>query len=257
MKLHFSWLWIPFVIIMGKGGMLKTMLFLCVMLSLHELAHICMAYRFHYPVEKVIVYPFGLCAQMKYIGLGNVWKELLIVMAGPFMHMLFPFAFQWFQHIGWISQPYAAYLTMLNTSILVFNLLPIYPLDGGRIMQSLLHLVFRFTWAQRLTMMLSVLNIVLLMYYHILTTWSAWLVMVFLLLQVAAAWKQIGLQKLQFYHYRKHHPVSLPLRYNAHQDLYRGWCNMLECEQGWIMEEDWLNYYFHDNAPLLTYTSIL
>lgn len=215
------------------------------------------AWLFHYPIESIILYPFGVCAQMKYIGMGNVWKELLIVAAGPCMHLLFPYLFHWLQLMGWISSSYQDYLCMLNSSILVFNLLPIYPLDGGRIMQSLYHLVFPYTWAQRLTMLSSALHLFLLFYYDILTTWSAYVVMAFLLMQVVMSWRQIALDRLQFYHYRKNHPVSYPLRAHHHKDLFRAYTNMIATKKGWIMEEEWLQYYFHDPEGKQRHTIIL
>lgn len=246
MKLHISWLWLPFGILIFHTDMLKTILFLCMMLSIHEGAHMLVAAYFHYPIESVTIYPFGVSAQVKYIGMGNVWQELLIVVAGPCMHLIFPWIFSLFEQFGFISISYMDYLCMLNTSILVFNLLPIYPLDGGRAMQSIYHLLFPYTMAQRLTMLSSVLHLFLLFYYNILTTWSAYIVMGFLCMQILMSWKMLALDKLQFYHYRKNHPVSYPLRVHRHKDLYRAYTNMIATQKGWIMEEEWLQYYFHD-----------
>lgn len=257
MKLHISWLWLPFVLFMFHSDMIKTTLFLFLMLSIHECAHMLVAYLFHYPIDSVTIYPFGVCAQMKYIGMGNVWKECLIIAAGPCMHLFFPWLFSLMVKINWISISYMEYLCMLNTSILIFNLLPIFPLDGGRLMQSLYHLFFPYTWAQRLTMISSTIHLFLLFYYDIITTWSAYVVMGFLLMQVVIAWHQIAFDRLQFYHYRKNHPVHYPLRAHHHKDLYRAYTNMMATQKGWIMEEEWLQYYFHEPNLIPRHTIIL
>lgn len=257
MKFRISWLWLPFGILIFHSDMIKTMAFLCLMLSLHEGAHMLVATFFHYPIESVTIYPFGVCAQMKYIGMGNVWKEFLIIAAGPCTHLIFPWLFSLLQNFGVISTSYMEYLCMLNTSILVFNLLPVFPLDGGRMMQSLYHLALPYTWAQRLTMASSILHLFLLFYYDILTTWSAYVVMGFLLMQILIAWKQITFDRLQFYHYRKNHPVSYPIHAHHHKDLYRAYTNMIATQKGWIMEDEWLQYYFHDSTLPHRHTIIL
>lgn len=257
MKFRISWLWLPFLLVLYDYNLTKTILLMFFMLSIHEGAHMLVAHLFHYPIEEVIVYPFGLCAKMKYIGLGNVFYEMLIIGAGPFTHVFFPFIFAFLLSCNFISQAYYEYLCMLNMSILVFNLLPIYPLDGGRIMQSLYHMVFRYTTAQKFTLLTSILNIYLLFHYRIMNTVSAYFAMGFLLLQILVGWKQIASSRLQFYHYRKNHPVNFPTRFNKSHDFYRSWSNMLKCEKGWISEEEWLRYYFLETEKAYTYTLIL
>lgn len=246
MKVKISLLWIPFLFLCFQSEMMKTLWFLFFMLSIHEAAHILVAKYFHYPIEAIILYPFGLCAKMRYIGMGNVFQELLIIIAGPLTHCVFPYLFEGMMQLGWISQSYAQYLCSLNHAILIFNLLPIFPLDGGRIMQSLYHMAFRYTTAQRLTMMSSVIHLFLLYYYQILQTWSAYVVMLFLLLQIGIAWRNIAFERLQFYHYRMRHPVHHRLRYNRKHDLFRANTNLLKEGAGWIMEDAWLQYYFHE-----------
>ena len=99
------------------------------------------------------------------------------------------------------------YLCQLNASILIFNLLPVFPLDGGRIVQSLYHLVFRYTTAQRLTYLTGIVNLFLLWHYQIIQTASAMLVMSFLLLQILICWKQLDYELIAFYRFRMIHPA--------------------------------------------------
>lgn len=256
MSIRISWWWLFFLPLFFYHHMGKTLFFLFLMLSLHEAMHMLVAYGFGYPIEGVIVYPFGLCAKMKYLGMGSIWKECLIILAGPSMHLLFPFLFQFFAQLAWISNAYMDYLCALNRSILIFNLLPIFPLDGGRLMQSLYHLFFRYTNAQRLTFLSSICNLSMLLYYRILTTPSALLVMGFLLFQIIMAWSQLAYERRMFYRYRQQHPSKARIKANRKQDLFRAYTNMMATKQGWIQEEDWLHIYFHDTS-LTNVTSIL
>lgn len=246
MKLRVSWLWLVFLPMMLLAHMGKTLLFLFGILSIHEAAHMLTARFFHYPISALTIYPFGLCAQIDNIGMGSIGKELLIIAAGPLTHFLIPYLLHMLWTMDMISLSYMEYLCGLNTSILTFNLLPIFPLDGGRLMQAFYHLLFRYTRAQRLTYLSSILHLGLLLYYRILNTYSAWLVMGFLLFQILFSWKQLACERLAFYHYRKAHPAKGRLRPNKTNDLYRAYTNMIQTKQGWMLEEDWLNAHLRE-----------
>lgn len=249
MKIRISLWWVIFLPFMILSHMGKTLIFLFFMLSIHEAAHMMAARCFHYSVRSLIIYPFGLCAQIPDIGMGSVWKELCIVAAGPLTHFLFPYVFAWLRDFHLLSAAYADYLCYLNTSILTFNLLPIYPLDGGRLLQSLYHLCFRYRTAQRLTYISSILHLFLLFHYRIVTTASAWLVMGFLLFQIVMCWKNLAYERIVFYHYRREHPPSGRLRANHKEDLFRANTNMMKIKQGWMLEDEWLRAYFHEEKP--------
>ncbi len=240
MKIHISRWWLLFLPWMLLSHMGKTLLFLFGILSIHECAHIVTALYFHYPVSSLTLYPFGLCAQIHDMGMGSVWKEFLIVTAGPLTHLLVPWLLRLCCEVGMISASYTAYLCELNTSILIFNLLPIFPLDGGRMMQSLFHLFFRYTTAQRMTYLCSIIHLVLLLYFQMISTYSAWFVMAFLLFQIIACWKQLPYEKMAFYHYRKLHPSKARLRANTSEDLYRAFTNVILTKHGWMLEDAWL-----------------
>lgn len=235
---------------------LKTLFFIFMMLSIHEMSHILTALYFKYEVDQVIIYPFGLCAQMKHIGYGSVYQELLIVAAGPLVHVVFPFVFQWLLSMQLISSAYADYLHILNTSILIFNLLPVYPLDGGRILQSLYHIVLPYRKAQLLTFITSIINLALLFYYRFLNGFSGIIVMVFLGMQIIMSLKDITFSQLSFFRYRYLHPVTCKDKINEGEDLYRARHNIMVRKHGWINEHDWLKMHYHkdvqeEKAPYL------
>lgn len=257
MNVKFSWWWMLFLPMFFYQRMGKTLCFLFLMLSIHECAHMMVAKCFRYPIDGVVIYPFGLCARMRYIGMGHVGKELLIILAGPLTHLCFPLLFHMLAEMHIISYVYMDYLCQMNYSILIFNLLPVYPLDGGRVVQSLYHLVFRYTTAQRLTFLTGIINLFLLFYYRILTTPSAMIVMGFLLFQIVMSWKQLAFERMQFYHYRKTHPCTGPMRSNQKDDLYRAYTNMMKTDHGWMMEEDWLKLHFQERLPANVYNVVL
>lgn len=243
-KLRVSWLWILFLVLMWYTQNLKTMFFIFSMLSIHELSHIVIGHLFHYEVEKVILYPFGLCAQMRYIGYGTIWKELLIIAAGPAVQFCFPLIFELLMKGNLISSSYADYLNMLNASILIFNLLPVYPLDGGRLLQSLYHLVLSYKKAQLATFITSLVNLFLLFHYRFLNGISGYLVLIFLGMQIIMGMRELTFSQLAFYHYRYQHPAKGKEKWNSGNDLYRARYNIMKTKNSWLEEQDWLKLYF-------------
>jgi Zn-dependent protease len=114
-----------------------SILILLVLLSIvaHELGHAFCARAFGYDTKRVVITPLGGYAQIDVEDFEGTEAEYYIAAAGPFVNfaiagMLIPFAFFGVEH--------TRYLMMLNAIIAVFNLIPAYPLDGGRMLRCLL-----------------------------------------------------------------------------------------------------------------------
>lgn len=249
-KLHISWLWLPYLFVAFQLELCKVTFYIFFMLSLHEMAHVACAIWFHYPLERITVYPFGLAATITYIGYGSLFQETVMLAAGPLMHVLFPSFFHILMNCDVISPSFYAYVCMLNASILLFNLLPIYPLDGGRLLQTFFHTFLRFKTANRMTFLTSFLVILFLLYFHVLKGLSSMAVLLFLALQLFSSWHQLPYDQLRFFRYRLYHPCREQPLCNEREDLYRGRYNLMKGRRGWQKEENWLRQRFgnHKNS---------
>ena len=101
----------------------------------HELGHAFCARAFGCETKRVVITPLGGYAQIDVEDFEGTEAEYYISAAGPFVNfaiagMLIPFAFFNVEH--------TRYLMMLNAAIALFNLIPAYPLDGGRMLRCLL-----------------------------------------------------------------------------------------------------------------------
>lgn len=144
----------------GMPGMawsvgLIVLFFVCVIL--HELGHSLTAKRYGINVPRIMLLPIGGMAEMDRIP-RKPSQELLITVAGPAVNfllvaLLLPLAWRnIFQGEGVAAHSAAGVivqLTYANFIMGVFNLAPIFPMDGGRIFRSLLAMklpYLRATW---------------------------------------------------------------------------------------------------------------
>jgi Zn-dependent protease len=133
----------------GTAGVLWSvglivLFFGCVVL--HELGHSLTARRYGVRVPRILLLPIGGMAEMEQIPRRPA-AELLITVAGPAVNfgiaaLLLPFV--WREMLGLADviefslTDIVAHLCWANLIMGTFNLLPVFPMDGGRIFRALL-----------------------------------------------------------------------------------------------------------------------
>jgi Zn-dependent protease len=112
-------------------------------LLLHELAHSVVARRLGVPVKGITLFLFGGVAELE-AEPQTAGVEFRVALAGPAMSLALAFGFsvlaQGFALIGdmpAVSQV-LSYLAMINLILALFNLVPAFPLDGGRVLRAYL-----------------------------------------------------------------------------------------------------------------------
>ena len=111
---------------------------------LHELGHSIVAMRFGYPIDSITLWLFGGIAQLD--EMPEDWKqEFFIALAGPLVSVLVGTA----SLVGFLLVPSGTtvtaaiafvlgYLALMNVALALFNMLPGFPMDGGRVLRALL-----------------------------------------------------------------------------------------------------------------------
>lgn len=161
---YLHWTFLLMVAAFAWFGLLSILLMLFSIVILHEFGHILMARRYGIPCSGVVLLPIGGIA-----GLNDVppEHEFMITLAGPLVNVVLAvlafIPYVLLCSIGHISEFLVMYV-IFNVILFIFNMLPVYPMDGGRIMRSTLH---RFTthknatwWAVRIGQVTACLMIV-------------------------------------------------------------------------------------------------
>lgn len=122
------------------------MVFLCVLL--HEFGHALSAARYGIRTKDITLLPIGGLARLEKIP-ERPWHELVVAIAGPAVNVGIILILAVVMYFGkglplgldifrLESNSFVVNLLLVNISLVVFNMIPAFPMDGGRILRSLL-----------------------------------------------------------------------------------------------------------------------
>jgi len=132
-------------------GLFKDFVIFTSIIFIHELGHIIAALICKWKIEKVIILPFGGITIFNELVNSSLKKELIIVLFGPLFQCLFFYLVGRNNHI----------FSNMHYAILLFNLLPIYPMDGAKILNIVFNKLFSFKFSNILNIIISYIVIVL------------------------------------------------------------------------------------------------
>jgi len=122
---------------------LCSALLLFVSVLLHELSHALVARRNNIPIRGITLFIFGGIAEMDQEP-PTARSEILMAAAGPLCSGILSFLFLLIGNLFTNFLPYPPiigilkYCVFINTALMIFNLLPGFPLDGGRILRAVI-----------------------------------------------------------------------------------------------------------------------
>lgn len=108
---------------------------------LHELGHLSAGLLFKLKPKRLTIMPVGVMLEFDISEFSFIkQKELIISLAGPLVNLIIYFSALNLN----INNEYKNLVIYINLIMFLFNLLPIYPLDGGRIIKSILHIMLGY-----------------------------------------------------------------------------------------------------------------
>ncbi len=136
-RLHVSLLIAVLVLSLVSGLSFLAILILAIgifgSIALHELGHSVVARAKGGYIHEIVLYPFGGAAKISNIPKRPV-DEILVALAGPAVSLLLAIVFRL---INWDLMQFLSYV---NAMLFFFNILPVFPMDGGRVLRAALTL---------------------------------------------------------------------------------------------------------------------
>jgi Zn-dependent protease/CBS domain-containing protein len=137
-----------------SGVLFFVGIFFCVLL--HEYGHALMARRFGIGTRDITLLPFGGVAQLERMP-DKPAQELWVALAGPAVNVVIAAGLGFWLYLTGTWEPLAALgpvdgnlierLMSVNIFLVLFNMLPAFPMDGGRVLRALLAMRLDYTRA--------------------------------------------------------------------------------------------------------------
>ncbi len=111
---------------------------------------------------EIRIFAFGGVTTLNEDLNSSIYKEIIMLIAGPLTQILFYFFIVFMYKKGYININVFDKITIINKTLLSFNLLPILPLDGGKLVNNILDLILPYQMSHIISIIISFLSLPLL-----------------------------------------------------------------------------------------------
>lgn len=151
-RFDYTTLYLLFILLLC--GYIRVGLTILFIVLFHELGHVLVCLLFKYKIISVTIYPFGGITRVEKDINTSTNKEIILSLAGIFMQLIL---------IPIIKD---SIFIKYNLSIMLFNMLPIIPLDGSNFLKATLNKFFSFKKSYTLYIIISFISILIYIVYN-------------------------------------------------------------------------------------------
>ena len=146
--------------------MFKEFGMVLLIIIVHELGHLGASLYFKWNTGKIVIYPFGGCCKFDEKINRPLKEELIILLSGPLTQSVFCFIVGYLTTKGLMTYRNFSIFKSYHYTLLLFNLMPIYPLDGGRLLNILINYLMPFKKGNKIVIFISVSIILVTMFFY-------------------------------------------------------------------------------------------
>jgi Zn-dependent protease/CBS domain-containing protein len=160
--LFLAWIGFSYYQVGGAAAAIPGVLFVLALFGcvlLHEFGHVLAARAFGIPTPDITLLPIGGVARLQRMP-EKPWQELIVAIAGPLVNVVIAVVLTLFlgqpapmENLEQVERPSVGMLTKLasvNVMLVLFNLIPAFPMDGGRVLRALLAMVLPYARATQI-----------------------------------------------------------------------------------------------------------
>lgn len=184
-KFEFHILYYIVAFICMLTGYFKSFIWISLLIIIHECGHVTGAILCNWKIEKVVIMPFGGMTILKENLNKPLYQEWIIVLLGPLYQMAFYFFLLMFQKVNIEFRLY-------HYILLGFNLLPMIPLDGSKMLGLILETFFPYRKAKTIEFYFSIVFVFLLSGYCLMQrNILLGIILIFIWIENLKYWKKI------------------------------------------------------------------
>ncbi len=202
---------------------------LLLILLVHEMGHAAAAHYYKWRIKSISILPFGGAMETEEHGNRPLKEDLVVTLAGPLQHLWLVVVAYVLNNIGLLPNDLFKIFLYLNLGVFCFNLLPIWPLDGGKLLLLTLSKRKSYMKSQERTLQLSALfcfTFAILIFMFSPLNLSAWIMVGFILFSIWMEWKQRHYSFIRFLlerHYGKYDDIYAlsPIEADENMKIYK------------------------------------
>ena len=148
-----------FLILSLLSASFKNVIILLFIIIIHEFGHIYFLKIFNKKIINIKIYPFGGITTYESLVNHNLSEEIFISLGGIITQILLFIPIILLYNFSLISNYTFKLFISLNSSILLFNILPIIPLDGSKVLNIILESFFSYHLSNNILIIISSISL--------------------------------------------------------------------------------------------------
>lgn len=146
-------------------GLFKDLVYLYIIVIIHELGHLFIALLLSWKVDKIIIYPFGGYIKFNEIIDKPLFEEFLVSIFGLLFQSIYFLIIYILYEKNIISTNMFLITRKYNFLIFIFNIIPILPLDGYKILNIIINKFFNYRLSFNISLIISIILLIFFIYY--------------------------------------------------------------------------------------------
>src|SRR5699024_4058532 len=161
-KLHIHPLFLLLIVLSLFTGTFVQLFILFAIILIHEIGHYTLANHYQWHIQSIVLWVFGGVMKTTEATNRPIKEDIIVTVAGPLQHIWMFAVIYGCSFMDIIPTSLVQTAFYFNYLLLLFNLLPIYPLDGGKLLFYILSLFLPYKKSHHYTYRFSLLACILL-----------------------------------------------------------------------------------------------
>ncbi len=181
------------------SGYIKNIFIILIIVLIHELGHVFFFYLFKIEIESIVIYPFGGVSKVNKKIHERIYKDVLISLGGIMFQFILFIMFYYMYKCGLIVRSTYDMFNTYNNSVILFNLIPMIPLDGSKLLMSLLLKFLSFKLSYIVNVIVGIISLVLFIVYNMVFRVNDLVIYVFLIINIIKVIREYKYVMNRFY----------------------------------------------------------
>ncbi len=220
--------------------MYKEFIIIFSIIIIHELGHLLISKIYNWNLDKIEIYPFGGCIKFNEKINRPLIEEIFILIGGPLTQIILFLIITFIYKNGFISYRNYLLFKSYHKTLLIFNLLPIYPLDGGKILNCILNYFIPFKKSNKLEIIISFIIIVFIIMIYKDINYITMMILLIIELIIYRKQQDFLLNRLLLERYLFNYNFKNKKIIKNPNDFYKEKTHLIRINKKYIEEKDYL-----------------